>query len=318
VTQFDSKVQYVRGVRFHDRNLGVIFEERGDTAHYPANLVTSDGGATWERRVVTNREFVSSWFKLEFTDSRHLWFANQQGLWLSKDTARTWQLCDSISTFNSAFEMIDSLRGVCDGLPNGPRVDIAYTVDCGVSWTHIAKPYPNQTLDLAVIDPYASGIPPAVFSGYDGALAEIRGGYVDRALNSYTRDPLLRISVVRSGRNADVWVLGSSFQVLHASYVITDVQAGSNLAPSGYAVEQNFPNPFNPSTVISFQVPTASHVKLVVYDILGREVEVLVNEKKAPGTYQVQFNASRLASGVYLYRIQADQFNQSRKMIVLK
>jgi N-acetylneuraminic acid mutarotase len=88
--------------------------------------------------------------------------------------------------------------------------------------------------------------------------------------------------------------------------------------PAGIALEQNYPNPFNPTTVVRYQVPVASNVKVVVYDLLGREVSVLVNEKKAPGTYEVSFDGAGRSSGVYIYRLTAGQYAQSRKMLLLR
>jgi glucuronoarabinoxylan endo-1,4-beta-xylanase len=88
--------------------------------------------------------------------------------------------------------------------------------------------------------------------------------------------------------------------------------------PATFALFQNYPNPFNPKTVVRFQVPGISDVKLVVYDILGREVAVLVNERKSAGIYEVSYGASGLASGVYIYRLTAGTYVQSRKMVLLK
>ncbi|MCZ7602033.1 MAG: T9SS type A sorting domain-containing protein [Melioribacteraceae bacterium] len=90
-----------------------------------------------------------------------------------------------------------------------------------------------------------------------------------------------------------------------------------------FSLSQNYPNPFNPSTTIKFTVPLdvkreTSITKLVVYDILGREIKTLVNEVKAPGTYEVTFNASQLASGVYFYRLQSGSFMQTKKMILMR
>ena len=93
-----------------------------------------------------------------------------------------------------------------------------------------------------------------------------------------------------------------------------------------FRLEQNYPNPFNASTVIRYELPVpsgvegsvASRVRLVVYDLLGREVSVLVNERKAPGSYSVEFNASGMASGVYLYRLVAGKTVVCRKMVLMK
>jgi hypothetical protein len=91
-----------------------------------------------------------------------------------------------------------------------------------------------------------------------------------------------------------------------------------SITPTSRTLLQNYPNPFNPVTVVSYQLPEAGSVRLVVYDLLGREVSVLVNEKKEPGNYTVAWNASRMASGVYLYRMQSGNLVQTRKMILTK
>jgi len=89
-------------------------------------------------------------------------------------------------------------------------------------------------------------------------------------------------------------------------------------APESFELEQNYPNPFNPTTTISYQLRTGGHVTLKVYDILGREVAALVNAELEAGIYQVTFDGSRLASGVYFYRLTAPGFNQVRKMLLTK
>ena len=91
-----------------------------------------------------------------------------------------------------------------------------------------------------------------------------------------------------------------------------------NSMPKSFALFQNYPNPFNPTTVISYQLSAVSQVSLKVYDILGREVATLVNEKENAGSYSVNFNASRLASGVYFYRLTAGSYVSVKKLVVLK
>ena len=81
---------------------------------------------------------------------------------------------------------------------------------------------------------------------------------------------------------------------------------------------QNYPNPFNPETKIRYQLPTASKVVIKIYNILGSEVMELVNEQKEAGIYEAEFNASNLSSGTYIYKISADNFVQTKKMILLK
>ena len=88
--------------------------------------------------------------------------------------------------------------------------------------------------------------------------------------------------------------------------------------PTAFALAQNYPNPFNPTTVVRYQLPVVSDVKLVVYELLGREVIVLVNERRDAGSYEVKFDGAGLASGVYLYRLQAGDFVLTRKLLLLR
>jgi photosystem II stability/assembly factor-like uncharacterized protein len=322
-TNLDPAIEYVRGVSFFNKDLGIVFEVRENGTYYCSNLVTTDGGATWEKRTITEREFMPSWFKTQFTDPEHLWFANQYGLWLSRDTARTWQLCDSMTAYyNPVFDMLDSLRGFCDL----SRTAFGYTADAGKTWKFTQKPYPNQSLDMAVIDPFTHSIPPVILSGDEGTLVESREWYGVMAKDTYTLDRLPNISVVRSGNTANVWVLGSTFQILHASYLITGVQSPASNRPYAFRLEQNYPNPFNPSTAIPYELAATSRVRLVVYDILGREVATLASGIVNAGHQTVAFQSAGLATGVYLYRLEAHPleghesagFTFVRKMLLVR
>jgi hypothetical protein len=86
----------------------------------------------------------------------------------------------------------------------------------------------------------------------------------------------------------------------------------------GYTLGQNYPNPFNPETTISFGVLTRSFVSLDVFDVLGRGVGNLVNGMQEPGRYSVNFDASKLSSGMYIYRLASGKFTQAKKMMVVK
>ena len=99
---------------------------------------------------------------------------------------------------------------------------------------------------------------------------------------------------------------------------VSSLTSIKEVAPIEFALEQNYPNPFNPSTTVRYQIPEVSHVSLRVYDMLGREVATLVDEVRDAGFYEAVFDASSLASGMYIYRLQAKERSQVRKLLLLK
>jgi hypothetical protein len=100
--------------------------------------------------------------------------------------------------------------------------------------------------------------------------------------------------------------------------IVPDETIEENSAPKEFSLSQNFPNPFNPNTIISYSIPAQEHVTIKIFDILGRQVEILTNEIKGPGYYEVNFNAESLPSGTYIYEIRAGSFIETKKMILLK
>ena len=97
-----------------------------------------------------------------------------------------------------------------------------------------------------------------------------------------------------------------------------NIKRPAGIVPKEYAVSDNYPNPFNPTTVIKYQLPDDSRVTIKIYDVIGREVSTLVDEVKVAGYYEVQFIASSLASGVYFYRVTAGKYITVKKMIVME
>ena len=98
---------------------------------------------------------------------------------------------------------------------------------------------------------------------------------------------------------------------------ITDVEE-NEIIPQDFVLYQNYPNPFNPSTIIGYQLPVTSNVTLKVYDILGREIATLVNEQKPAGKYELKFDGSELASGVYFFTLKTGNYAETKKMILMK
>jgi len=102
------------------------------------------------------------------------------------------------------------------------------------------------------------------------------------------------------------------------SEMITSVEGLSTNLPVHFRLYQNYPNPFNPSTTIEFALPKSAFVTLQVYDLLGRQVGELVNEKLGPGNYRTLWAANGLASGVYFYRLQAAEFVETKKLLLIR
>jgi beta-glucosidase len=102
------------------------------------------------------------------------------------------------------------------------------------------------------------------------------------------------------------------------TFTATGVGQSKGVVPDEFSLQQNFPNPFNPTTVVSYQLPVASNVRLAICDVLGREVAVIVRERREAGIHEVKFDAAGLASGVYLCRLQVGDFTATKKMLVLK
>jgi len=129
-----------------------------------------------------------------------------------------------------------------------------------------------------------------------------------RRLARYDRDDLRR-SPVPKGTGHHIRLVRDA--------TITNNEVGPE-EPKEFALSQNYPNPFNPSTLINYVVPEISNVKITIYDILGREVAVLVNETKTAGSYHVNFDATGLSSGVYMYRLQTGDVTLTKLMTLLK
>ncbi len=133
--------------------------------------------------------------------------------------------------------------------------------------------------------------------------------------NSYTHDGFTYYWRVRAvkGNEMSNWSEVWNFLIL----ITTNVERIEGI-PTSYSLSQNYPNPFNPSTVIDFSVPRESHVILKIYDITGREVKTLLEGDLPVGRYKATFDASRLASGIYIYRVIAGTFVETKKMVLMK
>lgn len=126
------------------------------------------------------------------------------------------------------------------------------------------------------------------------------------------------VGLVRNEYNSGTVDVRSTHEHILITSIISSVTYQSPSEHLAFTLHQNYPNPFNPTTVISYQLPVVSNVRLGVYDLLGREVTVLVNERREAGVHQVRFDRSGLSSGVYFYRLTAGSNVKTRNFLLLR
>lgn len=121
------------------------------------------------------------------------------------------------------------------------------------------------------------------------------------------------------------WSYSSRFNGVHTvtggdtiTYPLTDISNNNSQLPFNFILNQNFPNPFNPNTIISYELRVTSFVKLKIFTIQGKEIRTLINQKQGAGEYKIEFDAHELSSGVYFYRLEAGDFVQTKRMVLIK
>ena len=122
----------------------------------------------------------------------------------------------------------------------------------------------------------------------------------------------------RGGLRNDMGAYGGPGSNVIANTIVAIKGYGEKLQPDNFYLSQNYPNPFNPKTIINYQLSMFSDVKIRVYDILGNEVETLVNQKQNAGSYEVEFDGSDLSSGIYFYKLDTENYSDTKRMILLK
>jgi len=147
---------------------------------------------------------------------------------------------------------------------------------------------------------------------YDGNL----GVFVPLSTNNQAHGSRL---LTAAGIKTALTVYDKGFLIAYDPTEVTDIEEHyESMIPGSFILYQNFPNPFNPSTRIQYQVSRISQVVLKIYDVLGNEIATLVNEEKPAGSYEVEFNAATLSSGIYFYKLKTGDYIQTKKMILLK
>jgi len=205
---------------------------------------------------------------------------------------------------------------VLHGATDAPAVDVRLTnggavLVPGAAYTDFS-PYINVPAGSYTVDITLPGDPTAVVATYDVDVTGLAGGSALLVASGF-----LSPADNQNGEAFGVLVVladGTSF----LAPVSTSIEEGTSTLPTQFELKGNYPNPFNPTTTIAYSVPTNSEVRLAVFDMLGRQVATLVNGVQAPGNYTVNFEATNLSSGMYLYRLQSGNFTQTQKMMLVK
>jgi hypothetical protein len=243
------------------------------------------------------------------------------GMYLSKDNGETW------NNVNDTLININALATVGSDIfagryfwpypigfaPPSPPGGVFRSTDGGLSWSKFSSGIPTNPQVYAVAahgEDVIAGSAPGVY------VSTISGNNWSNVGNNLPEFPVFSLyindsSVFVGMQRGGVWSAPIS--------EVTGVkQPTLPKVPFSFSLLQNYPNPFNPTTAISYRLSAVSHVKLSVYDILGKKVETLVDAVQGAGDHSMSFNASRLASGVYFYRREAGHFVEAKKMIVIK
>lgn len=232
--------------------------------------------------------------------------------WLLRTTAL------ANGTFTPCIAFGDNkLTGVVASSTSLPN--IARTTDGGATFTNIAT---GVTVGGASQIKWMKNSNTVYMSGGTGAsgcvMKSTNGGLNWTVQSTSGLAGITSMDILQNGNTIYGYAICADGSVLKINETITGVENPSTIVPSNYSLEQNFPNPFNPTTTINYSLPVATDVSLKVYDALGNEVMSLVNGFKNAGTHSITMNASELTSGIYFYKLQAGNFVATKKLTLIK
>ncbi len=191
--------------------------------------------------------------------------------------------------------------------------EISKSTDGGLTWNILE---PLWAREITVNPQHSNFVYAATFG--NGVRRSTDGG---TSWHNYNNSlPILSCFSVKSatGQPHKLFVATFGGSIYQVDETVTSVKNSTYTEVSKFQLSQNHPNPFNPTTTIKYQIPELSFVTLKVYDVLGNEIATLVNEEKPIGSYEVEFNATSLPSGIYFYKLQAGDFVEIKKMVLMK
>lgn len=245
-------------------------------------------------------------------------------IWVTKDYGQSWKLINKGLPFRWVTRIAvdpkneNIVYATFSGLKwKDPQPHVFRSTDYGESWSDISSNLPDAPVNAFAIDLNNQDI---LYAGSDvGAFVSFNKGLSWQTLGSGL--PVVSVYDLKIHPVTNYLIAGThgrSMYRLNLNQLTGIDQKHNRPIAESYKLLQNYPNPFNPATTISYSLPRNSLVKLTVFDIQGKEVKSLVNEVKSAGSYQVEFNATNLPSGVYLYRLEAAGYSETKKLLLLK
>ncbi len=265
--------------------------------------LSTDGGLTWTQK---NNGLTMDYVRKLAIDSVNIYAGTLEGLFISSDFGENW--IKAIAGISQTMA-VEAIEVVGEKVYVGGIYGIYVSTNYGTSW--VFKGLSNRIVQCI------SGYENLIFAGTfpDGIYRSTNGGNAWQVFNDgLPYKNAISMEVLDS--TLFTGILG--FGLWNRPLIVTGIEAEQNELPTEFYLSQNFPNPFNPSTTIKYQIPELRFVTLNIYDVLGSEVATLVNEQKPADSYEVQFNGSNLPSGIYFYRIQAGSFIETKKMVLMK
>jgi photosystem II stability/assembly factor-like uncharacterized protein len=285
---------------------------------------TTDGGSTWNI-VSSTGQFEDLWF---LQQSNHGWAVGNVGIRHTVD-GTNWTDLNSTSNAYSISFPTDSIGYEIDVYTGGAEMvtKIFKSMDGGRNW-NVLDTLHNTFLQNVFFSDTLEGLATG-WSCMTGTNCGLDAGIIYRTTDggfSWNKELdiasalLYRIFILDSNNGWAVGGIpgGAGMVVCRFRKTATGVKEHNVVAPSSFSLSQNFPNPFNPTTKIDFRLSKPSFVMLKVYDLLGREVATLMNEKKEQGEHSLSWGAEGVPSGVYFYRLVAGDFIETKKMVVAR
>ncbi|MCI0450665.1 MAG: YCF48-related protein [Chlorobi bacterium] len=272
---------------------------------------TFNGGSSWDSTGLYLNQFpnMAGWVNAMHMVGNSIWFnTNGFTIYYSSNYGNNWvqQFGPDAGSNGSVW-----FNNLTTGLSSG-NLDLRYSTNSGMSWFARTNPSSNGT---PVLMGKGSQFWACVFNSPSQIYMTTNNGINWVVEYTPQSGQLSHITASRNGNSG--WACKTDGGVVKKDILVAINQI-SNEILNRYELKQNYPNPFNPKTTIRFSVPKTSRIFLKVYDLLGREVSILVNQFLQPGNYSVNFNGSNIASGIYYYTINADEFIETKKMVLIK